>query len=431
MKWLVAVAATCAVGVPAFGAEVSYFYGYRAEFSDNIRRVPVNREEEMLNAVIGGVVYQDRTPELDLRLAPTLEYLDYRDDTFDDEARLELDSVAIWTISPQRFTWTFEDTARQVRVDPTQPETPANTVLANLFNTGPDVYARFTAVNTLQLGARYLNVYLQDTQLDSEREQAYLRWLYQYSPITVFSLNAETQHAKFDNELANPNFRRDDVFVRMDTRQARSTVVIDLGRTNVKRDGFDEAEGSLARLAWTRRSTAESTFGVLAESAFSDTGADLAATAAAATAGTAQTVSQNLVSQDIFRAKRGEVFYERAGTQFASALRLFARELEFQATPLDDRDEHGGNLTVNYLYSAATSFGIYGERERIKYRNQVLIDTDTTVGVQFLRRLTPNVTVTLELQREERDSTDPAREFVDDRVLFSVVYSSGILPRGQ
>lgn len=416
-------------------AEVNYFLGYRVEFSDNIRRVATGQEKETLNVLFGGVVYQDTTPALDLRFAPAAEYLDYKRDTFDDEARLTLDSSAIWTLSPRRLTWTLQDTARQVRIDPTRPDTPANTALANFLSTGPDLYVRFTNINTLQLGARYVNVYVAETDLDNERGEGYARWLYQYSPITVLSLNYDVQEARFENPTISPNFERRDAYFRVTTQQARSTFVADLGRTQIKREAADDLAGGLARLTWTRRSTMETNFGLLAESGFSDTGTDLEATAAAANApaegGAAQTVSQNLVARDIFRAKRADIFFDRRGTRFASTFRLSERRLEFQAAPLDDRDEGIVDVALTYFYSAASSLGIYGRRGRIEYRNRVLTDTDTTVGVRWQRSITRSVSVSLDFQRWERSSTDPGREFTEDRVLLGVLYSSGPVQRGQ
>lgn len=419
----------------ASAAQVNYFFGYRVEHSDNIRRVATNEEKETLNVLRAGIVYRDINPELDVRFAPTAEYLDYKRDTFDDEARLTLDSSLVWTLSPQRLTWTVQDNARQVRIDPTQPETPANTALANLLVTGPDLYVRFSTLNTLQLGARYVNVYIEDTDLDNERSEVYGRWLYQYTPITVLSLNYEAQDTRFENPAAfTPDFERQDAYFRVATRQARSTFIADLGRSRIQREGAPEVAGGLARLTWTRQSTLETNYGLLAESGFADTGTDLAATAAAANApagGSAQTVSQNLVAQDIFRAKRADVFFQRTGTRFASNLRLSERRLEFQGRPLDDRNERAASLTLTYLYSAEGSLGVYGGRERIEYRNQALDDTDATVGIRWLRWITRKVSITVDARREERSSTDPTRDFVEDRVLFGVLYTSGPIQRGQ
>jgi len=413
----------------AHGAEVGYFYGYRAEFSDNVQRVATNPQSDMLNSLIAGVTYQERSRSFDLRLAPSVEYLNYRKNSFADETRLNLDSLLLWTVSPQRLTWTAEDTVRQVRIDPTQPDTPTNTAVANLFTTGPDAYLRFGSVNTLQIGGRFSDVYVSDTDLDNQRGLYYGRWLYQTSPLTTWSLNVEKEKVQFDNPLSNVNFQRRDIFVRVQTRTSQSNFGLDAGKSTISRDGLEDVDATLARLSWNRQLNTESNFGLAAESSLSDTGSDLAATAAAANDPAQSTVSQNLVAQDVFRAKRGEMTYSRAGSRLKTNLRLFGRTLEFMATPLNDRDEAGGDVLFSYFYSAAMSFDLLYSRARADYRNVTLIDTDSTAGLGISRLITRQVTMVFRLQRDQRDSSDPTREFVDNRIIFSITYNSGLIPR--
>jgi hypothetical protein len=412
----------------ACAAEVSYSLGYRAEYSDNIRREAVNPEHDMANALQAGVRYQDRSRSLDLRLAPSVEYINYRKNTFNDEARLNLDSALLWTVSPERFTWTAEDTARQVRLDSTLPETPTNTATANLFATGPDLYLRAGSANTLQLGARYGDLYVSDTNLDNQRGLGYARWLYKTSPLTTWSLNLEEEHVRFDDQVANTNFRRQDLFLGIHTRSSQATAAIDVGRTRIARDRTEEVEGGLARLSWNRRLNTENGIGIVAESSLSDTGSDLAATAAAANT-SGQTTSQNLIAQDIFRAKRAEVFLNRRGSRFTTDVRAFSRRLEFQIDPTNDRRERGGELAFGYLYSAATSIDVSYSHARTTYSNQALIDIDKSAGLSLRRLITRNVSMAFQLQQDKRNSTDPSRGFVANIVTFTLLYKSGSFPR--
>jgi hypothetical protein len=413
---------------------LTYFFGYRGEHSSNITRVPVNQEDEYIHSLLAGFTYVDSSPELSLRFAPSVEYLHYANDTSDDEVRLTLDASSLWTISPQRFTWTLEDNMRQVRLNPTQPDTPSNTVTANILNTGPDFYLRLNPVNTLQLGARFSSIYVESSDVDNERALGYARWLYRTTPLTTLSLNYEALTVNYKNEVVNQNYTRQDAFLRIETRPIQSTLVLDLGVTKIDRDRADEVDGSLGRLTWTRRLSPESSAGVLAEASYGDTGTDLAETAAAANAPAEDaggTVSQNLVAQDIFYAKRGEVFYNSMGSRMAMNVRLFQRELEFKAVPLNDREEQGGTADLTYLYSSTTSAGIFGDSIKTKYLNLIRSDTDTNKGLRFSYRVSRELSTTLELRRSERESTDPTQNFVDKRVMLTVMYSSGPFLRRQ
>lgn len=413
--------------LPLEAADTTYFIGYRGEYATNINRVSVNERDEYIHSLLTGFTYADTSPALTVRLAPSVEYLSYANDTNDNETRLTLDAFALWAISPQRVTWTLEDNVRQVRSDPTRTDTPSNTVTVNVLSTGPDVYFRLGPVNRLQLGARAGTVYVENSENDNQRRLGYVRWFYQSSPVTTLSLNYEASTVDFENEL-NPNFSRQDYFMRLQSRPARSVFDIDIGATKIKRNGAADEDGALRRLSWTRTLNTEASLGIAAESSYGDTGTDLAASAAAANTQPTDpgvTTSQNLVVQNIFYAKRGTIFYQRLDSSLATDLRLSRNKLEFKAAPQDDREETGGVAVLTYLYSATTSIGIFGDRKRIRYFNMAQLDTDTNYGLRFSYRLTRTLQATLGVSRNERESVDPARRFLDERVFVSLLYSSG------
>lgn len=431
----VAIAVLCGAAVsPAWAAGFDYFYGYRAEFSDNIQRVAVNKENELINLFNVGLSYQDHSYNLDIRFVPSVDYLDYKYNTFPDEARLTLDSSVLWKISPKYFTWSLDDNAYQVRLNATQPATPANNALANYFSTGPDYYVHLGSVNTLQLGARYNDVYVEDTNLNSQRGQGYFRWLYTFSPTTTLSLNAETEDAKFDDQVTNTNFTRHDVFLGIENRRPQSALILNLGNTIIDRDGADKVRGNFGRLSWTHRINTETTVGAVAESNIADTGTDLAASAAASNNPddpTQRSTSQNLIAQDVFRAKVGEVFVDRAGSRVTVNVRGFQRRYEFELSPLDDREERGGSVGLAYAYSAVVSANVFGSRTRTVFSKQVLTNTDTSVGISWSYQINREVTVAAQLTQDERDSTTSGFEYLDNRFVFSVTYNSGLIPRTQ
>lgn len=413
--------------LPLEAADTSYFLGYRGEYATNVDRVPVNARDEHIHSLLAGFSYVDASPALNVRVAPSVEYLHYANGTNEDETRLTLDAYVLWAISPQRVTWTLEDNVRQVRANSTQTDTPSNIVTANVLSTGPDFYLRFGSVNRLQLGARFGTVYVEDSENDSQRRLGYVRWIYQASPLTMLSLNYEPSTVEYENEALSPNFSRQDYFIRVQSKPARSIFDLDIGGTKIKRDGAGEEDGALGRLAWTRMLNTEASLGIVAESSYGDTGTDLAATAAVANTpapGSGVSTSQNLVARNIFYAKRGTVFYQRLDSLLVTDLRLSQSKLEFDAVPLDDREETGGVAVLTYLYSGTTSAGLFADRKKTRYLNVTQLDTDTSYGLRFSYRMTRRLTATLGVGRTERESIDPARRFVDERVFVTLLYGN-------
>lgn len=433
-RWAPILGVWCSYSIATTeAAEFNFFVGYKGESTDNVGRVPRDTEHEWIDTLSTGFSYSDQWPNLTLRFAPGASYSHYRNETFEDQAQFTLTSIAVWSILPQRFLWTLEDNAGQTRRIATQPETPANIVTTNVFSTGPDLFLRLGAVNTLQLGARYADIYVEDSETDSRRATTYARWLYQATPRTVLSLNAERLDAISGNEQVSPNYRRDDVFAGIRSSLAHSTLALDLGKTRIERDGYPEVDSALGRLTWTHQLTATSTGGIGLDVQYGDTGSDLTASAAAANAPPvvpSPILSQNIVADDVFYAKRGELFYNYRGSAFNGGLRVFVRRTEFEVLSSGDREERGGSLDLVFPLTAASSLSLSGTQTETDFLNVSLNNnTDKTISLRFDSRIRQSLVASIGVSRTERKSTDPAQEFVDNRLMLSLVYTSAPLVR--
>lgn len=419
----------CAAAPSAHAAQAAYGFGYISEYSSNIERTPTDPRNDWINSVVGGIAYEENTADLAARVSGQVEARSYAENTFSDDVVGNLDASALWTLSPQRLTWTVEDAFRMVTLDPTTAATPRNVAGANIFNTGPDAYLRFGPVHTLSLGGRYGNVYVGDADIDNNRYTGIARWLYQSSPRTVWSLNLEHLNVSFDNDVLNENFKRDDAYARLLIRQARSEFTLDAGRSRIDRDRSPELEGSLGRLGWRRELSSESSFGLSAAAGYQDVGAALLGLLTGPTATVAAPVpptGTDVVTSDLYYTRQADVFYTRRGSRYGGTVRVVARELDFETT-LQDRDEAGGSLELGYVHSATTSATLFGDYLKIDYAQIVREDEDIHYGLRLAYLVGRNVSVGLEGRRIERASTDAGSEFVDKRALLTVLYSTAPL----
>lgn len=426
---VLAAALLCA-GAPAVeAAQAAYGIGYISEYSTNIERTPTDPENDWINALVGGIAYEERTADLAARVVGQAEVRSYAENTFDDDLLGTLDASAVWTLSPQRLTWTVEDAFRMVTLDPTAATTPRNVAGANIFDTGPDAYLRFGPVHTLSLGARYANVYVGDADLDNNRYTGIVRWLYQSSPRITWSLNVEHLNVAFENDVLNEDFRRDDAYARLSIRQARSEFTLDAGRTRLDRERSAELEGSLGRLSWRRELSTESSFGLSAATGYQDVGAELLGFLTGPTATVTATVpatGTDVVTSDLYYSRQADIFYTRRGVRLGGTVRAVARELDFE-TDLQDREEAGGSVELGYVHSATVSATLFGDYLKIDYARFRREDEDIHYGARVAYLLARNVSVGLEGRRIERVSTEPASEFVDKRVLLTLLYSTAPL----
>ncbi len=433
-KLLVTVVLLVGTATPLQAGELAYGLGYLATHSDNISRVPTNERSEWIHSLLAGFAYQENTTDLVARVLAQAEYNNYQKGTYGNETLYYLNSSAVWTISPQRFFWTVEDTARQALVDSTAADTPSNRAEVNVLSTGPDFFVRFSPVQALALGARLGDVYTGRANADSKRFNGMAGWQYQASSVSTYSLNYQAIEIRHDNFTLNNDFRRQDVFARAQYRPSRSQYTLDLGKSDINRDRGSDLSGTLARLMWTRQLTTESILGISASREFSDTSTDILTMSQAlntptATVGqTAQdtALTSGVLTSDVYLAKHGEIFSNLRGSQLGVQLHASQRKYDFE-TIAQDRKENDGRMEIDYFYSAASTVSLFTRYTKIEYLNFIRSDTDYDIGIRYSYRLTRTVSWGLEGLHNQRRSTDPTQRYVDNRVLFSILYSSGPL----
>ncbi len=422
------------VASPLQAGELAYGLGYLATHSDNISRVPTNQRSDWINSYLAGFAYQENSADLVAHVLAQAEYDTYQKNTYSNQSLYYLDSSAVWTVSPQRFTWTVEDTARQVLINSTGVATPTNQAGINVLSTGPDVLLRFSPVQSLAMGARLGDVYTGSVDADSKRFNGSAGWLYQASSESTYSLNYQPLVVKFNNSTLNDNFTQQDIFVRGDYHPSRSQYVLDLGVTKLDRDHGDGLSETLARFTWNRQLSPESAFGVSASRGFSDTGTDILAASQAPTSRTVAVqqpvpntvLSTDIVTSDVYFAKREQIFYNRHSNQTGIQFVVSHSNLNFLVNPLDS-NQTDARLQIDYFYSDVTTASVFTEYTKTKYLDFFRQDTDWDSGIRLGYRLTRTLTLGVEARHTTQDSTDPTVNFRDNRVVLSVLYSTGQL----
>ncbi len=413
---------------PLQAGEFAYGVGYQGEHSDNIRLTSTDERSDWIHTLLTGLAYRENTADLVARVHAQATYYDYQRNSFDNETLFDLNSSAVWTISPQRFLWTLEDNYQQGLIDSTGVNTPANRTNLNVLSTGPDVYLRIAPVHTLAFGARVGDVYTGQVNADNKRFTGTAGWLYQSSPTTTLSLNYRVLGVKYDNTALNNDFVTQDIFFRGQFQPSRSQYVIDLGSTRTSFDRGADVDGTLARLSWIRQVTQESRFGATASKEFSNTGSDVLATTATGAGETAAPsgLTRTVITGDVYTSKGGAIFYTRRGGLFGTLFEASRRKFDFATTP-QDRKETYGRLQIDYFVSALTTASLFTQYTRTEYLNFFQRDTERNSGLRLNHHLSRTVSLGLEARHHDRNSTVSSFNFVDNRALITLLYSSGPL----
>lgn len=422
----------------AHAGEFAYGLGYIGEYSDNIRRVSVNPEDEKISSALMGVAYRENGPALDAFLLAQGQYNHYRNETYPDGPIYYADASFLWRILPQQLTWFFTDRFDQITANASSPNTPDNRINTNVLYTGPDLSIRLGQVNTLVLGLRYGKTTYNEivpgsADLDNDRYGAVTRWQYAASTETTYSLNYETEKTRYD-DAALGRLTRHDVFVQADRRQVHARFLLDLGATRLEREQpgveIPDSTGHLARLSWTQQIASGTTTGVRLASEYLDAGTALLSTAtspAPPVGGTPAPTSAGNLTVDYFYSKRAEVYYNRGDGNFGLNAAIYYRDLDYEVQPLD-RKETGGRLDLTYNPSGLLSTTVYVSHVNTQYLNTPpRDDRDNGAGLGFTYRLNPRLSATLDGSKSWHYSTSASQEYTDRRLLFSLIYASSPL----
>jgi hypothetical protein len=428
---VVVALALCGFGAAAASAaEFDYGAGYAAEHSDNITRVATNTQSDWIHSLLAGFAYQERSADLIAHVLAQATYNTYQNKTYGDEKLFDMNSYAVWTVSPQRFFWTVQDDYQQGLIDSTGVDTPTNRTNLNVLSTGPDLYVRLAPVHTLAFGARVGDIYTGRANVDNRRVTGTAAWMYALSSHTTLSLNYQALAVKYDDPALNDDFTTQDTFFRTQYRPSRSQFTLDLGESRVNFDRGEDLRGTLARMSWNRELTPESNVGASYSKQFLNTGtAVLEAAAMNVATGTPPAPSgipTGVITADVYRSQGGIVYYNRRSTAFGLQFQAGRRQLDYVTVPLDSKETEG-RLQLSYFATAATTATLYTDYTRTQYLDFVRRDIDRNTGLRLDHRLTATVSVAVQGSRTQRDSTDPALSYVDNRVLLFVLYRSGPL----
>lgn len=416
-----------AFGFWAFGAhatELSYTLGYAGEHSSNVRRAPVLEEDEIINSLMVGLSYRDEGRSFQSQVATSAEYRDYRRDTYADEALLFLDGTAVWSPAPH-FSWTIADSYRNVPISRNLPDNPENRDNTNVFATGPSFNWRLSPVDTLTTDIRYGRFDAEELEIDNDRYSGALRWMHQHSTLAQTSINYEYMDVDYEDDVENFDYKRQDFFYRGQFQRSRNQLTLDLGWTDIRREGLPAIDGSLLGLTWSRDVSSVRHLGVTLTSQYSDTAFDLAPSGIGAVSPSTVAgprTAPEVLTGEVYYTKRADAFMSSTASPFPWTVVAFARDTDYEGVGTD-AEEVGGLLELSYLRSATLSFGAYSHYTRTDYSTSERRDRDLVNGLRVGVRLGRSLQLALEAQQAERRSTEDAQSYTDDRLFLRLTYS--------
>jgi len=407
--------------IPAVQAiQVDYGFGAGAEYSDNIALEQDNERDDFGLSVFAGFSLVHTAAKLDADLRGGIEYTDYMNDVFADETLGSLRADVEWRPIPNVLHWHVEDYFTQTRRNILEPETPGNRVNANAFATGPDLFARIGPATTLESQLRRAEYYFEDSAADSSRNILSLGWVRALRPNLDASANVSYEDAEF-TETDDLDFDRFDYFLRADSRRGRSSMLVDLGFSQIDRESAKDVDGFLGRLLLTRQVGVTTVLNLEVSSQYTDSGTDLLM--AGPMPFTLDRTNEQ-ISTDLFNDRRIEARY-RSGTADRNWGAFVQLRDEDYETLLLDRESQALRLDFHRNLTASLYLNGYLLLRRDKYTDAPQrTDKDATYSLGLERRLSRAVTARLDYAYNTRDSSMTGFDYDENRVLFLIYYGT-------
>ncbi len=447
-----ALSFTCPGCAPALAGQYDYGAGFALRHDSDIKSTSADPRAEWTETLFAGIAYTERTVDLTARLLAQVERRDFVRNTYRDDTGYFLKGAAVWTIVPQRLSWTVEDLAGESLLDLTAPDTPANRIKTNSLSTGPEFAFRVSPADQPVIGARYGRYDIQGAG-DNQRYTGYARWLHRLSEPEKLSLNYELTRVDFTPPSLFANFLRQDQFLGYETLSPLNSLIFEAGTTHIQRYGGDQTNGRLVRMAALHALTSETAVRLNLSDQISDAATDLVRRVARVTSPmttstpfeTAAEVplsGSSVSTGDVYRSQRGELVYVARGRRIEYTLQGYTGRIVYVTLDQGYR-EAGGN--VRLTWTQTDTVRVYAYADYLKRTFPSLKrpasdpilgpfderDTFRTAALGVTYPLTPNLSVSAEGRRLERDSKlppdVPPQGYVDNRFMLVLGYSTGPL----
>lgn len=404
--------------------DIGYNLGYQLEYSDNVNRTSDNQVNSWSNVALAGVRVSEGGGALDLLGNVFGTYRVYRVEGVADEVLYNLGLYARWNIVPKTLTWTAEDYVTTTLVNPFLADAPGNRQTMSVLSTGPDVWFRLSATNTLHVAARTARNTFSESDANNDRFSTNVEWLYRLSPATEIILGGARERVEFDNPALYIDYIRTDKTLSLVQKTYRSKLNIGFGVTEVQYENGQDFDGFRRFLTYQNNIGGGSvlTVGLLKE--LTDAGrAAQAAGAADLQAGTQAALGAALVvTGEVYTDSTWTAAWTRKHPSGQEEVRLFATTRQFEPPAAREESTAGLAISMTRLLGENYSGLVFGSYVGSEFPAVGREDRDTTLGVQIQERLSRSLAVGSGLARYARSSNDPQFAFVEHRFTLFVKF---------
>ncbi len=414
-------ASLVSVNTAATALQVNGDVGVDLRYTDNAALVDVNESDDLITtATIGASVSEDQGP-LTGSAKATLRYLDYLDNTFDNQTYLRLDAAAGWEQIRDLLRWDVKDYFSQSSIDNLASDTPNNTEDINAFNIGASLTLRPAGRHTVVIVPSFKDFYYETSDDDNQQTGVEADWSYQLYPGVTVSLAGGFRDVNYDNDTLNSDYTSTAASVGATVLRARSEYKGSVGITSIDRDSGPGFDGVTGRLDALYKLTARSSVNAILLSELTDASDVYLSTSLDPNAGNFGNIQ---ISNDVLRNSLLRVKYGRTGSTVDFSTWIEWRDLNYQTTP-DDRKVQEYGARLGYKLSPRMTASVSGRYIHTDQTKLALTDKYYQAGGMLGYALSRRLNARAGVQFRNRDNTNPLDEYNEYSVFASLGYHLG------
>ena len=386
----------------------------------NINHQNTPADSEVAQTLRGRISVIENTANLVANIDTTLEATRYSNNQATDVTTGQLLGNALWSIKPGQLEWFVSDVYTQTALDPLSSNTPSNRQNVNALTTGPNYYVRINRRSNLALEARLENYAYDNAQIDNSRVFGASRLDYMFTSSISSNLHYESTQVMYENNVLNPDFNRNDVFLGLLYQRNVNRAELQGGYTLINYDGRTDIRVSRYLLALENRRTRTTTIRAEYNREISDTSSDLRSVTS--------TDNTTLLATSALLYVRSSTSLNITNTLSSGTLILnvYKTDSDYLTDNTRDQTEEGASLRNSWNISGSSSLAIDGSYIQSSYFNRApeRINEDYLYGASYIHRYGRNININLRAQQAERESTESAQTYDDTRITLTLEYVS-------
>lgn len=355
----------------------------------------------------------------------TLQYLDFLDDVFSDEARGDFAGQFNWMLLPQRLNFVVEDYLGRQPIDFAAGYNPGNEQQINVFTAGPSLFARFGQTMRGRFDLRYSDTHAEETrEFNGTRHLAAGRLFRDLGPNRWLSANIEATRVRFDLD-GSADYERYDGYVGYRHESARLDLDASLGYSRIEReDGSGDASSPLARLQLDWQLTPRSLVSARASYRFADTASDLVSESDRLDSLVIEDVAAiaGLVGPEVYRQRRYTFGYRYDGDRWRLDVQPFFDRVGYEDAALAGWETRGAYVDFEYRLRPQLSLTALAGFEDRTFEQDTREDEDTRFRIGLSYQFSRHLSGSVSWQRRDRDSSVQGDDYQEDLAMIGLSY---------